>query len=151
MDNQWRPSMFCLVSLVLTLGVTIQGLEKECYSTSDTKFPFMVRAILNITSQSEPVAADVRKGSLSPWDISYDVDNHRYPSTIVEARCQHDRCVDKEGSVDHSGNSVPIRHEILVLQWKMKRCNPVFKLMKKMVTVGCICVQPNNKFISYTN
>lgn len=74
--------------------------------------------------------------------FSYDININRHPVVIAEAKCDIARCVDAEGKVDNSLNSVAIQQEILVLHREMTKCTPVFKLEKKIVTVGCTCVRP---------
>ncbi|KAG8550746.1 hypothetical protein GDO81_021661 [Engystomops pustulosus] len=86
---------------------------------------------------------NIKGRSISPWEYnSPDVDHNRVPAVINEARCLHHGCVDPEGNVDLSMNSVPIRQEILVLRREMRGCVPVYKLDKQLVTVGCTCVRP---------
>ncbi|XP_075056584.1 interleukin-17F-like [Mixophyes fleayi] len=88
-------------------------------------------------------SGSMKKRSISPWDYSFDVNNNRFPPRIAEAKCLHTGCLDSEGNVDISLNSVPIRQEILVIHREMRGCNPVYKLDKQLVTVGCTCVRPN--------
>ncbi|XP_063296889.1 interleukin-17A-like [Pelobates fuscus] len=109
--------------------------------------PAVISVSLNITGQSMPAGPDVSKRSLSPWDYSYDVESNRYPSRIAIAKCRHQRCVDAEGKLMESGNSVEIRQEILVLYREMKDCKPTYRLQKKMFTVGCTCVQPITTYL----
>uniref|UniRef100_A0A8C5PD88 Uncharacterized protein n=1 Tax=Leptobrachium leishanense TaxID=445787 RepID=A0A8C5PD88_9ANUR len=144
MDKQRRPSML-LGFLVVTLGVVLVDsahLNKLCHHTEDSKFPSMITAIVNIAGQSQEVVPDVRKRSVSPWDYIYDDEPNRFPSRIRIAKCRHQGCVDADGNVMDSGNSVEIKQEILVLYREMKNCKPTFTLQKKMVTVGCTCVRP---------
>ncbi|OCT81399.1 hypothetical protein XELAEV_18028219mg [Xenopus laevis] len=79
------------------------------------------------------------------FPTSYDMDHNRFPTMIAEAKCRYNNCLDSEGNLDLSVNSVPIKQEILVLRREMKGCTPSFKLEKKMVTVGCTCVRPEVK------
>ncbi|XP_063297687.1 interleukin-17A-like [Pelobates fuscus] len=151
MDSKKTPFMFPLTLLVLTLGVIMldsaQGLDlnhlnKRCQLTRDSKFPSVISVSLNITGQSMPAGPDVRRRSLSPWDYSIDEEPNRYPSRIAIAKCRHQRCVDADGELMDSGNSVEIRQEILVLYREMKDCKPTYRLQKKLITVGCTCVRP---------
>ncbi|XP_018417105.1 PREDICTED: interleukin-17F-like [Nanorana parkeri] len=146
-----RATMIQLTILVFLLGdsllVPIAALDlhhlKKGGCPPITKFPSSVKVNLNIIGQEAPaMSGDVRKRSISPWEYSYDVNNNRFPSTIAEARCLHTGCLDTEGNVDISLNSVPIKQEILVVYKEMKGCVPTFKLEKKMVTVGCTCARP---------
>ncbi|KAG8550074.1 hypothetical protein GDO81_029045 [Engystomops pustulosus] len=108
-----------------------------------TKLPTTVKVTLNLTGHdSVHQSGDVRKRSTSPWDYSYDKNIYRNPMIIAEAKCDHAGCVDAQGNIDINLNSVPIKQEILVLLREMKGCSPVFKLEKKIVTVGCTCVRP---------
>ncbi|KAM8953283.1 interleukin-17A-like [Pelodytes ibericus] len=122
-------------------GLDLHHLNKRCHLNRDTKFPLLISVTLNVTGQPQPAGPDVRKRSLSPWDYSYDVDHNRFPTVIAMAKCRHDSCVDSNGKEGNFGNSVPIRQEILVLHREVKDCKPVFKLEKKMITVGCTCVR----------
>ncbi|KAG8445830.1 hypothetical protein GDO86_010569, partial [Hymenochirus boettgeri] len=119
----------------------LHHLGKGCPPPKGMGFPQVVKVTLNFTGQPHLGGKDVSKRSLSPWDYSYDVDYNRFPSTIAEAKCRYAGCLDEEGNLDLSVNSVPVRQEILVLQREMKGCTPVFRLEKKMVTVGCTCVR----------
>ncbi|XP_068089324.1 interleukin-17F-like [Hyperolius riggenbachi] len=108
-----------------------------------TKFPSSVKVSLNLSGQGgQAMSGDVRKRSISPWEYRKDIDDSRFPPMILEAQCLHTGCLDAEGNVDISLNSVPIRQEILVLRREMKGCVASFKLEKKMVTVGCTCARP---------
>ncbi|XP_073485134.1 interleukin-17F-like [Aquarana catesbeiana] len=149
MDNT-RATMIQLTVLILLLGdsllIPIAAVDlhhlKKGGCPPVTKFA-SVKINLNINGQNAPtMSGDLRKRSTSPWEYSYDVNNNRFPSTIVEAKCLHTGCLDAEGNVDINLNSVPIRQEILVLHREMKGCSSTFKLAKKMVTVGCTCARP---------
>ncbi|XP_053316460.1 interleukin-17A-like [Spea bombifrons] len=151
MDLQWKPTMFHLTFLALILGSSVldstQGMDlhrlnKRCHFQRDTKFPSVISVTLNVTGQSQPHGPNVAKRSLSPWDYSYDVDNNRYPPVIPVAKCRHSSCVNSDGDLDNSGNSVPIKQEMLVLHREMKDCKAIFRMEKKMITVGCTCVRP---------
>ncbi|XP_053567064.1 interleukin-17A-like [Bombina bombina] len=127
--------------IVSVHGVDLHHLNKGCPPRS-MAFPPVVRVSLNISGQVHNVANDIRKRSTSPWEYSLDIDQNRYPHVIAEAKCQHDGCLDSEGNVDFSMNSIPIRQEMLVLRRELRGCNYNFKLAKKIVTVGCTCVRP---------
>lgn len=71
-----------------------------------------------------------------------DEDHDRFPRLIADAECRHSRCVNPEGQLDHSLNSVPIRQAILVLRREQKGCQQSYRLEKKIITVGCTCVTP---------
>ncbi|KAM4694435.1 interleukin-17A-like [Discoglossus pictus] len=147
---QYHTSLLMLI-LAISMAVSVRGMNlhrliKGC-APRDMAFPSMVRVSLNISRHSQEMENDVSQRSLSPWDVSLDTDNNRYPHVIAEAKCRHDGCVDSKGNMDLSVNSIPIRQEILVLYREMRGCNPIFKLEKKMVTVGCTCVSPNIQHI----
>uniref|UniRef100_A0A8C5MQT6 Uncharacterized protein n=1 Tax=Leptobrachium leishanense TaxID=445787 RepID=A0A8C5MQT6_9ANUR len=152
MDHLWRPCMFHVTLLAFILGVSMLGcchgldlhhLNRKCHPTKDTRLPSVISVTLNISGQSHHhMGSDVRKRSLSPWDYSYDEEPNRYPHRIAVAKCRHQGCVDTDGNVMNSGNSVEIKQEILVLYREMKDCKPSFRLQKKMITVGCTCVRP---------
>ncbi|XP_041418327.1 interleukin-17F-like [Xenopus laevis] len=134
--------LFALGVIVVSLhGVKAQQRHNDCLPNRDGTFPKVVRVRLNIKKRPHSLGKDFSNRSLSPWDYSKDVDDHRFPSMIHEAKCRHTQCLDARGNLDPSINSVPIRQEILVLR-KMKGCNSTFRLEKKMVTVGCTCVWP---------
>ncbi|KAM4771249.1 interleukin-17A-like [Rhinophrynus dorsalis] len=141
-------SMLLLVVLGVSILVSVHGLDlhhlsKECQLPKGLPFPSTVKVTLNLSGQTQSLGSDVNKRSLSPWDYSHDVDHNRFPPVIAEAKCRHAvGCVDSEGRVDFSVNSVPIRQEILVLRREMKGCTPTFRLEKKVITVGCTCVRP---------
>ncbi|KAM4695281.1 interleukin-17A-like [Discoglossus pictus] len=136
------------VSMMVSVhGAALHHLKKAC-PPRGMKFPTNVTLSLNINGQMQNMGSDVSKRSLSPWDISLDMDQNRYPHVIVEAKCRHDGCVDSNGNIDLSINSIPIRQEILVLRRELSGCNYIFKLEKKMVTVGCTCVRPNLQDLS---
>ncbi|XP_075056900.1 interleukin-17A-like [Mixophyes fleayi] len=126
--------------------------EGDSYSVSgggcpfpvDTTYPLRVKGDMKVSSRSyvQTMTNAIRSRSTSPWDYRSNEDNNRYPAVINEARCLHKGCVDSEGNVDLSMNSVPIRQEILVLRREMRGCIPVYKLDKELVTVGCTCVRP---------
>ncbi|XP_053567061.1 interleukin-17A-like [Bombina bombina] len=128
--------------MVSVYGVDLHPVKKGCPPPRSMAFPPVVRVSLNISGQAQNVANDIRKRSISPWDYSLDIDQYRYPHVIAEAKCQHDGCLDSEGNVDFSMNSIPIRQEMLVLRRELRGCNYNFKLAKKIVTVGCTCVRP---------
>ncbi|XP_044160479.1 interleukin-17A-like [Bufo gargarizans] len=102
---------------------------------------------VNGGSSAQLMTDSIKSRSMSPWEYSYNVDNHRVPVVINEARCLHHGCLDPEGHVDLSMNSVPIRQEILVLRREMRGCVHVYKLDKQLVTVGCTCVRPITQYL----
>ncbi|CAJ0951808.1 unnamed protein product [Ranitomeya imitator] len=149
MDILTAPRKFS--ALLLLLGVTtlmsVQCLDlhhpKKGVCPPITKLPTTVKVSLNLTGQdSMLMSGDVNKRSTSPWEYSYDRDINRHPIVIAEAKCEMAGCVDANGNVVPNLNSVPIRQEIFVLLREIKGCVPVFKLEKKMVTVGCTCLRP---------
>ncbi|CAJ0951806.1 unnamed protein product [Ranitomeya imitator] len=149
MDILTAPRKFS--ALLLLLGITtllsVQCLDlhhpKKGVCPPITKLPTTVKVSLNLTGQdSMLLSGDVIKRSTSPWEYSYDRNINRHPIVIAEAKCEMAGCMDANGNVVHSLNSVPIRQEIFVLHREIKGCVPVFKLEKKMVTVGCTCVRP---------
>ncbi|KAM3931031.1 interleukin-17A-like [Leptodactylus fuscus] len=160
MAAHWGTSMVLSTWLLLSLSSYIHGLEVQrpgtdgwdvppvsggdCPFPPDTTFPPRVKVEMKVGSGSSVqfMADSVRSRSMSPWEYSSNVDNTRFPAVIHEARCLHHGCMDSEGNVDLSMNSVPIRQEILVLRREMRGCVPVYKLDKQLVTVGCTCVRP---------
>ncbi|KFV82315.1 Interleukin-17F, partial [Struthio camelus australis] len=123
---------------------SFEKLSEDCLSQKDLKFPTTVKVDIRI-SNSDPdfrMVYDVRNRSLAPWDYRLDEDPNRFPHVIADATCRHSSCVNPQGQVDHSLNSVPIRQEILVLQREQQGCLPTFRLEKKVITVGCTCVVP---------
>ncbi|MEE6477072.1 hypothetical protein FKM82_011341, partial [Ascaphus truei] len=123
-------------------GMELQHLRKKCPTAKDTTFPQSIKVSLNFSSrgQAHTLGNDIRMRSLSPWHYSLDKDHNRLPHIIAQAECQ-ERCVDSEGEVDLNLNSIPIQQEILVLRRELSGCNQIFKLEKKIVTVGCTCVR----------
>ncbi|NWH58637.1 IL17F protein, partial [Geococcyx californianus] len=115
-----------------------------CPTPKDTKFPQTVRVNISISkvNQDTRTTLDVSSRSLSPWDYRIDEDHNRFPQVIANAKCRHARCVNSNGQLDHSLNSVPINQEILVLQRERKGCHQSYRLEKKIITVGCTCVTP---------
>ncbi|NXT19865.1 IL17F protein, partial [Syrrhaptes paradoxus] len=115
-----------------------------CLAQKDLKFPQTVRVNISIsnTKQDTKVTSDVSSRSLAPWDYRIDEDHNRFPRVIADAECRHSRCVNLDGQLDHSVNSVPIQQEILVLRREQKGCHQSYRLEKKIVTVGCTCVTP---------
>uniref|UniRef100_A0A8C3F8B9 Interleukin-17F n=1 Tax=Chrysemys picta bellii TaxID=8478 RepID=A0A8C3F8B9_CHRPI len=69
-------------------------------------------------------------------------DPNRFPQVIAQAKCRHYSCVDSTGQQDYSMNSIPIQHEILVLQRERRGCQHTYRLEKQLVTVGCTCARP---------
>ncbi|NXW56534.1 IL17F protein, partial [Eurystomus gularis] len=129
-------------------GLKLENLFKQayagCLTQRDSKFPQTVRVNISIsnTNQDTRVARDVSNRSLAPWDYRIDEDHNRFPYVIADAKCRHSRCVNSNGQLDHSVNSVPIKQEILVLRREQKGCHQSFRLEKKIITVGCTCVTP---------
>ncbi|NXW14781.1 IL17F protein, partial [Circaetus pectoralis] len=115
-----------------------------CLTQKDSKFPQTVRVNISIsnTNQEIKVTPDVSSRSLAPWDYRIDEDHNRFPQVISDAKCRHSRCVNLDGQLDHSVNSVPIKQEILVLRREQKGCHQSYQLEKKIITVGCTCVTP---------
>ncbi|XP_073442713.1 interleukin-17A-like [Dendrobates tinctorius] len=153
MDILSAPCKFSalLILLGVTTLMTVQCLDlhhlKKGVCPPITNFPTTVKISLNLTGQDSLLqSGDVSKRSTSPWEYSYDRNMNRHPIVIAEAKCEMAGCMDADGNVVHKLSSEPIRQEIFVLHREMKGCVPVFKLEKKLVTVGCTCVRPN-----YTN
>ncbi|XP_029452888.1 interleukin-17F-like [Rhinatrema bivittatum] len=115
----------------------------NCTARASTKLAQHIKVDISIItkSQAHSMGHDVKNRSLSPWDYSYDTDPNRVPSKIAEAKCRHYGCVNSEGQEDINLNSVPIRQEIIVLRREMVGCNQIYRLEKKMITVGCTCVK----------
>ncbi|KAM9017714.1 interleukin-17F-like [Ara ararauna] len=133
---------------VIQPGPKLESLFKQasagCLTPKDSKFPQTVRVNISIstTNQETKVIPDVSSRSLSPWDYRIDEDHNRFPHVIADATCRHSRCVNLDGQLDHSLNSIPIQQEILVLRREQKGCHQTYQLEKKTVTVGCTCVTP---------
>ncbi|XP_009566500.2 interleukin-17A [Cuculus canorus] len=115
-----------------------------CPTPKDTKFPQTVRVNISISNMNQDTRTtlDASSRSLAPWDYRIDEDHHRFPRVIADAKCRHARCLNSNGQLDHSLNSVPIKQEILVLQRERKGCHQSYRLEKKIITVGCTCVTP---------
>ncbi|XP_074777659.1 interleukin-17F-like [Athene noctua] len=115
-----------------------------CLTQKDSTFPQTVRVNISIgnSNQDAIVSPDVSRRSLAPWDYRIDEDHNRFPEMIADAKCRHSRCVNLDGKLDHSLNSVPIKQEILVLRRERKGCHQSYRLEKKEITVGCTCVTP---------
>ncbi|CAH2245693.1 Interleukin-17F, partial, partial [Pelobates cultripes] len=143
------PYLSPLSPATLMVGVRLRVMHKTCnqLKAPDPVPRCMAKLKVPLQNDTHPVPShiaagpDVRRRSLSPWDYSIDEEPNRYPSRIAIAKCRHQRCVDAEGKLMDSGNSVEIRQEILVLYREMKDCKPTYRLQKKMVTVGCTCVR----------
>ncbi|KAM3931036.1 interleukin-17A-like [Leptodactylus fuscus] len=160
MAAHWGTSMILSTLLFLSLNSYVFGREDQipsangwdvlpvsgggCPFPQDSTFPPRVKVDMRISSGSSAqfMTSSIKSRSVSPWEYSSNVDNTRFPAVINEARCLHHGCMDSEGNVDLSMNSVPIRQEILVLRREMRGCVPVYKLDKQLVTVGCTCVRP---------
>ncbi|NXD80158.1 IL17F protein, partial [Halcyon senegalensis] len=133
---------------VIQPGLKVENLFKQAYAGCKTpkgsKFPQTVTVNTSIsnTNQDIKVAFDVSSRSLAPWDYRVDEDHNRFPQMIADAKCRHSRCVNSNGQLDHSVDSVPIKQEILVLRRERKGCHQTFRLEKKIITVGCTCVTP---------
>ncbi|XP_075719665.1 interleukin-17A-like [Rhinoderma darwinii] len=159
MAANWGASMVLSTLLLLSFSTCVHGREEQILSTDgwdvppgsggdcpfslDTTFPPRVKVDMKVMrSSAQQMTHGVRSRSMSPWEYSPNVDNNRSPAVISEARCLHHGCLDSQGNVDLSMNSVPIRQEILVLRREMRACVPVYKLDKQLVTVACTCVRP---------
>ncbi|KAM4041679.1 interleukin-17A-like [Anomaloglossus baeobatrachus] len=140
-----------VTALLLLIGVSTL-MSVQCVNPNHLhrgcppiKLPATVRIHTNVTGLSGQdsllLSGDVNKRSTSPWEYSYEK-NNGYPIIIAEAKCEMAGCTDANGNALNNLNSVPIRQEILVLHREMQGCHSVFKLVKKMVTVGCTCVRP---------
>ncbi|XP_052665863.1 interleukin-17A [Harpia harpyja] len=133
---------------VIQPGLKLESFLKQayagCLTPKDSKFPQTVRVNISIsnTNQDIRVTPDVSSRSLAPWDYRIDEDHNRFPQVISDAKCRHSRCVNLDGQLDHSVNSVPIKQEILVLRREQKGCHQSYRLEKKIITVGCTCVTP---------
>ncbi|CAJ0951798.1 unnamed protein product [Ranitomeya imitator] len=154
------PSMVFSTLLLLIFVSCVHGREEQvpgadewetplvssggCPFTPDTTFPPRVKVDMKVGggSSAQLMADSVRSRSISPWEYSSNVDSNRLPVVINEARCLHRGCLDPEGHVDLSMNSVPIRQEVLVLRRERRGCVPIHRLEKQLVTVGCTCVRP---------
>ncbi|NWR56232.1 IL17F protein, partial [Bucorvus abyssinicus] len=153
---QFRSLLFMLLAMLSTSSsahgkLMSPGLKPEspfkqagCLTQKDPKFPQTVRVNISIsnTNQDSKATPDVSRRSLAPWDYRIDEDHNRFPQVIADAKCRHSRCVNLNGQLDHSVNSVPIKQEILVLRREQKGCHQSFRLEKKIITVGCTCVTP---------
>ncbi|XP_069830386.1 interleukin-17A-like [Dendropsophus ebraccatus] len=163
MAAHWETSMVLSIWLLLGLSSCVHGTGEQipgadgwdvppvfggdCLFPPDTTFPSHVKVDMKVSSSAQLVTDGVRSRSMSPWEYSSNVDHNRLPVVINEARCLHHGCMDSEGNVDLSMNSVPIRQEILVLHREMRGCLPVYKMEKQMVTVGCTCVRPITHYL----
>ncbi|NXJ91857.1 IL17F protein, partial [Corythaixoides concolor] len=129
-------------------GLKPESLFKQayagCLTQKDSKFPQTVRVNISISNvnQDTIMTLGVSSRSLAPWDYRIDEDHNRFPQVIADAKCRHSRCVNLDGQLDHSLNSVPIQQEILVLRREQKGCQQSYRLEKKIITVGCTCVTP---------
>ncbi|XP_025919745.1 interleukin-17F-like [Apteryx rowi] len=129
-------------------GLKPESLFKQgdagCSTPRDSRFPQTVKVNINISNvnQDTKMSRDVSSRSLAPWDYRIDEDPNRFPQVIADAQCRHSSCVDLAGQLDYSVNSVPIHQEILVLRREQKGCQHSYRLEKKMITVGCTCVNP---------
>ncbi|NXX93373.1 IL17 protein, partial [Centropus bengalensis] len=133
---------------VIQPELKLQNLFKQsfagCLTPKDTKFPQTVRVNISISNMNQDTRTtpDVSSRSLAPWDYRIDEDHNRFPQVIADAKCRHSRCVNSNGQLDHSLNSVPIQQEILVLRKERRGCHQSYRLEKKLITVGCTCVTP---------
>ncbi|XP_062427198.1 interleukin-17A [Rhea pennata] len=118
--------------------------DAGCLTPKDSQFPQTVKVNVSIRNinQDSKLFHDVSSRSLAPWDYRIDEDPNRFPQVIADAQCRHSSCVDLAGQLDYSVNSVPIRQEILVLRREQRGCQHSYRLEKKMITVGCTCVNP---------
>ncbi|NXE99232.1 IL17F protein, partial [Menura novaehollandiae] len=155
---QLRPLVLVLLAMlsarssahgkVIKPGIKAENLFKQasagCLTPKDSKFPQTVRVNISISSTNQDTRAslDVSSRSLAPWDYRIDEDHNRFPRVLADAGCRHSRCVNSEGQLDHSLNSVPLRQEILVLRREQRGCQQSYRLEKKIITVGCTCVTP---------
>ncbi|NXJ91855.1 IL17F protein, partial [Corythaixoides concolor] len=119
-------------------------LSEDCLKQKDLKFPTTVKVDIRIGNSDHAfrMVHDVRNRSLAPWDYRLDKDPNRFPQVIADAECRLSGCVNPLGQEDHSLNSVPIQQEILVLRREQRGCLPIYRLEKKVITVGCTCATP---------
>ncbi|XP_074009634.1 interleukin-17F-like [Numenius arquata] len=152
-------SLFLVLVLALTVRSSPHGrvahprpsrdggsvrLREGCPNQKDLKFPTTVKVDIRISNsdRASRMIHDVRNRSLAPWDYRLDEDPNRFPQVIADAKCRLSGCVNPLGQEDHSLNSVPIRQEILVLRREQQGCQPIYRLEKKVITVGCTCAAP---------
>ncbi|XP_056419034.1 interleukin-17A-like [Hyla sarda] len=165
MAAHWGTSMVLSTWLLLSLSSCVHGTGEQipgtdgwdvppvsggdCPFSLGTTFPPRVKVDMKVGSRSSAhlMTDSMKSRSMSPWEYSPNVDHNRFPVVINEARCLHHGCMDSEGNVDLSMNSVPIRQEVLVLRREMRECVPVYKLDKQLVTVGCTCVRPITHYL----
>ncbi|NXS95036.1 IL17F protein, partial [Jacana jacana] len=119
-------------------------LREGCPNQKDVKFPTMVKVDIRISNSDHSFGMfhDIRNRSLAPWDYRLDEDPNRFPRVITDTKCRLSGCMNPLGQEDYSLNSVPIRQEILVLRREQQGCPPIYRLEKKVITVGCTCVAP---------
>ncbi|NXS63275.1 IL17F protein, partial [Brachypteracias leptosomus] len=155
---QFRSLLFMLLAMLVANtsarmkgrqpGLKPENLFKQAYTgcptQRDSKFPQTVRVNISISNMNQDSKAplNVNSRSLAPWDYRIDEDHNRFPLMIADAKCRHSQCLNAQGQLDHSFNSVPIKQEILVLRREQKGCHQSFRLEKKVITVGCTCVTP---------
>ncbi|XP_069086175.1 interleukin-17A-like [Pleurodeles waltl] len=124
---------------------------ERCPGNGSVRFPHSARIDLRAidVGAEDRMLTDISSRSLTPWDSSVDTDVNRNPEVIVQANCLHSMCLDSEGQKDLRLNSIPIRHQILVLRREQKGCSLKYKLEKQWVTFGCTCVRPAVSYVSY--
>ncbi|XP_049621179.1 interleukin-17F-like [Suncus etruscus] len=147
-----RETVLIKTLLLLLLGLTVLKMVAARKKTKvggaalcPTLEDQSVRVNISIIDQSPSVpvfSQNFQNRSISPWDYHVTEDHHRIPSFIAEARCRYQSCLNAEGEEDSSLNSVPIKHEFLVLRREPKGCSHSFHLERVWVTVGCTCVTP---------
>ncbi|KAJ6659648.1 hypothetical protein lerEdw1_018617 [Lerista edwardsae] len=122
----------------------------NCPTQEDAKFPDSVNISIGIAHEDSAtqMPQDVRNRSTSPWDYRIDEDPNRFPHMISEASCRYHACLNYNGKLNFSMNSVPIKQEILVIKRKQIGCRQTYWLEKQLVTVGCTCAIPTTTVYS---
>ncbi|XP_049621180.1 interleukin-17A-like [Suncus etruscus] len=138
-------SLLLLLCLVTTMKAGIAAPQHpRCSNAENQSSPSYITVKLDTggSKGNSRRSVDYHTRSTSPWDVQSNEDLNRVPPVIWEAKCRYLGCVNAEGQVDSSMNSVPIQQEILVLRRETGQCNNTFRLEKMLVTVGCTCVTP---------
>ena len=80
--------------------------------------------------------APVRVRSLCPWYFVKQIDQHRYPRALMQAKCICDECVGKPDSMCQ-----PILHYIRVLHKNEEISGDICKYIESWepISVGCTC------------
>ncbi|XP_060081292.1 interleukin-17A-like [Ylistrum balloti] len=73
--------------------------------------------------------------SVCPWEIDWDVKEHRYPPVLAFARCRCSRCFD-------SFECRPVYYRIPVLERECLQGTMQYIKAYVAVPVGCVCVEP---------